>query len=227
MLLTNRLKAVADMVPVCSVVADIGTDHAYIPIYLVQNGIAKEGIASDISEGPAKIARQNIEKYGLVSEISVVVGDGLEGIPYAEVIIIAGMGGKMICDILENGEQTAKAAQLLVLQPMTMACELRKYLHGAGFEILSETLAKEDEKLYNILVVKAGSQSYGDEIFYHLGKSLIDERHPLLGEYIQKRVNALEIALNGMDNSLGGVDKRNGFAALRNAFMEVYDDFNS
>ena len=98
--LSPRLLAVARLVPKCSVVADIGTDHAYVPIYLVENGIADFVIASDVVEGPAMRAIENIKRHNLSDKIDVRIGNGLEKVKQADVIIIAGMGGKLICDII-------------------------------------------------------------------------------------------------------------------------------
>ncbi|MDD3765661.1 MAG: class I SAM-dependent methyltransferase [Eubacteriales bacterium] len=227
MTLTNRLQAVADMVFPCDVAADIGTDHAYIPIYLLQKGIIKRAIASDVATGPAEIARENVKKYALEDKIDVVVGDGLEKIEHADIIIIAGMGGKLICDILKKGEGVAKSAKLLILQPMTMADVLRRYLHKEGFAICDETLAKEGGKLYNIMAVKAGTEKFDNDIYYYIGKALVQKAHPLLGEFLRRKIYALDRAIANMKNSSQDADKYHEFIERRKAFLEVYNDYNS
>ena len=181
--------------------ADIGTDHAYIPVYLVECGIAKNAVASDVAVGPSKRAENNIKLHGFSDKISVVVGNGLEKIENADVFVIAGMGGNMICDILKDGDVKAKAASCIVLQPMTCVFDVRKFLFENGYEIIFEDLAEEDDKIYNILTVKAGNQTSSNEIYHHLGGYLIENRHPLLGKYIKKKIHSLKIAADNMKNS--------------------------
>jgi tRNA (adenine22-N1)-methyltransferase len=189
--LSPRLLAVARLVPKCSVVADIGTDHAYVPIYLVENGIADFVIASDVVEGPAMRAIENIKRHNLSDKIDVRIGNGLEKVKQADVIIIAGMGGKLICDIISESRPIIDKAQMLILQPMTAIYEVRRYLHINNFTITDEHLAQEDEKVYNIMVVKSGSEIIEDDIYYHIGKKLIETKDKLLKKYIDKKFTLL------------------------------------
>lgn len=199
--LSPRLLKVAKAVPHCAVLADIGTDHAYIPVFLVLNGIAESAVASDIAKGPAKRAENNIKSHGLSDKISVVVGNGLEKIKKADVIVIAGMGGNMICDILKGNEAIAKSASCIILQPMTCVYDVRKFLFENGYTIVFEDLAREDNKIYNILTVKSGKQTVENDIYHHLGGYLIENKHPLLGEYIKKKIHSLKVAADNMENS--------------------------
>ena len=201
LVLPDRLKAVAALIPECEFLSDIGTDHAYIPIYAVKNKKARLAAAADIVDGPLKIASANIKSYNLSDKISVVKSNGLENIPPSDVIVIAGMGGTLIGEILKKHIQKAYSTDTLILQPMTCAYDLRKELHRLGFKIIKETIAKDSKKLYNIMVVKKGIQTFDDDIYYHIGKYLIDSKDPLLKEYIMHGITVLERKITNMQNS--------------------------
>ncbi len=166
-MITPRLKMIIDNV-VTDSIADIGTDHAYVPIELVRSGRCRRAAATDIRKGPAQTARNHINRYGL--DIDVRVGAGLSVIGAGEFgeIIIAGMGGKMICSILEADEEKAKSSRL-ILQPMNAQYEMRKFLVSHGYNIISEDLALEGFKVYNLIVCGGGPAArYESEIDYHL-----------------------------------------------------------
>lgn len=201
--LNPRLKKIAELVPKNTCTADIGTDHAYIPIVLVKNGIANRAIASDIKKGPLMRAEDNIRKYALTDKIETRLGPGLETLTPgdAEVIIIAGMGGILMGDILEQSREVTNSAKLLILQPMTAVPELREYLSGNGYEISAEYLEAEEEKLYNIIVAKPhGNTEYSQKEMY-LGKYL-EKTSPLLFERYKKAVlTKLNKRLEGLKKS--------------------------
>lgn len=199
--LTPRLQCVADCVKNCNLLADIGTDHAYIPIYTVQKDIANKAIASDVVKGPLKIAADNIKSHGLEDRITPVLANGLDSAKDADVIVIAGMGGKLICSILENNMNIAKNTDYMIIQPMTCSYELRKFLHENGFSITAEKLAREEEKIYNIMVVKKGNEKFDDEFYYHIGKKLFENHDRLLSEYIKMRAKVIKKQFTGMKTS--------------------------
>ena len=177
-MLTERLKCIASLVK-CDTAADIGTDHAYIPIELVKSERAKKVIASDVREGPIKIAAANISKYGLTDKIETRLGSGLSVLKKGEAdnIIIAGMGGELICEIIKKDTETARAAKL-ILQPMNYQYELRKYLIENDFTIETEDIACEGHRVYNILVVKNGRQKkYENDIEYHFPTFLLKNKN--------------------------------------------------
>lgn len=154
MKLTRRLTAAFDLVREGSVVADIGTDHAYLPIALVNDGICKKAYASDIGKGPLERARENIAEAGLDGVIETVLTDGaayFDG--KANEFIIAGMGGELIYRIICDAPFLKSEDIHLVLQPMTKVPFLRKALLGEGFLIHRERLVKEDGKIYTVLSV--------------------------------------------------------------------------
>ncbi|MCL2837586.1 MAG: class I SAM-dependent methyltransferase [Oscillospiraceae bacterium] len=204
--LTPRLALIASLVPKDVIVADIGTDHAYIPAYLVNSGVAKHAIASDILDGPLKAARETVEHYGCGDKVELRKSDGLAEFSAgeADTLIIAGMGGVLIAKILENGGDVAKSAKRLILQPMTAAYEVRKYLHENGYFITEEHLAREGDKLYNVIVAEPRGEKHEniDEVAdYYVGRRLIETRPPHFIEYVRKIINKFEVKLAGLAHS--------------------------
>ena len=153
--ISKRLCTVASYVRDGAVVADIGTDHAYLPIYLALENKIKEGIASDINEGPILRAKENIHKYGLDHLIKTCIADGLDDIEkYAPTdILICGMGGELIARIIDRSKYAKTQGVRLILQPMTSIKELREYLQN-GFYTIAENVVFEDNKLYQIICVE-------------------------------------------------------------------------
>ncbi len=148
-----RLSAVAARIREGARVADIGTDHALLPVWLLQNGRCPAAVASDIGEGPAAAARRTVSGAGLESAISVRVGDGLASLlpDEADDIVIAGMGGETIAEILSAAPWVADARYRLVLQPMSKPERLRRFLAENGFEIIEEDVVAEGERLYIVM----------------------------------------------------------------------------
>lgn len=197
MKLTPRLKVIADKVNKGNIVADIGTDHGYIPIYLIENKISPKVIAADINEGPLENAKKQILLYGYGDKIETRLGNGLDVISAGEVdtIIIAGMGGLLIRDILTNNFMAAQSANTLILQPMVAQSDLRIWLKNNNFTIIDEQLAKEGHKYYEIIVTTKG-QSVADDKYYDIGPKLIEKKDPLLEEYLNKQINIQYSILN-------------------------------
>ena len=155
--LRARLSAVLDSVRRGSVAADVGTDHAHLPIALCLSDVCPRVIASDVRDGPIASARANIERYGLSDRITVVKTDGLLGIERYDPddILISGMGGELIVRILSEASFIRTAGKRLVLQPQTHPEEVRKYLLESGFHIVRERLALDDgDRLYQIVVAE-------------------------------------------------------------------------
>lgn len=207
-MITPRLKSILDIVET-KTIADIGTDHAYIPIRLAEDGRIKKAIACDKNEGPIKIAKDNIKKYNLEKIIDARCGDGLKPLFKNEVetIIIAGMGGKLICNIIEDSLDIAKDSEL-ILQPMNAQYELRKRLEELNFEIVKESLSKEGFKVYNLLKVRYNSnltKKNLSEIEYHIPQNLLS--HELCPMLIAKKKREFEKILKGQKSSDNG-DKK-------------------
>lgn len=152
----NRLKTCADMVSGEGIVCDVGTDHAYLCVYLIQSGKCSKVIASDVVEGPLHSAETTIKRYQLEDSISIVQSNGLSNIDLKGVsdIIIAGLGGETILNIIKNEPKLKELDISLTLQPMTKAPLLRKELYAEGFEIIKEVATKVGDKFYTIMNVR-------------------------------------------------------------------------
>lgn len=197
-MITPRLKCIIDNTH-GNKIADIGTDHAYIPIYLLENNLAKQVIASDIKKGPADIAKENIKKHNL--NIDIRIGDGLSVLKKDEVdtVIIAGMGGQLISEIINSRQDISRSCNL-ILQPMNAQYELRKYLIYNNFTITNEDIAIEGFKVYNIMNVKNGTQDkFKDDIEYHIPKYLINHKY-YKNLYNKKHREFLKV-IKGLENS--------------------------
>ena len=157
MKLSKRLQVIADFIERGSVVADIGTDHGFLPAYLVSSGICDNAIASDISAGSLRAAERTVEKYGLEDRIKLVNAPGLDGVCEDEVdtIVISGMGGETIVSILEDAPWV-KNNKTLILQPQTKLNVLLNYIGENGFEVKSAKLIKDKGRDYLVLVVVVG-----------------------------------------------------------------------
>ncbi|MBQ8545919.1 MAG: SAM-dependent methyltransferase [Clostridia bacterium] len=206
--ISKRLCTAASYVRDGAVVADIGTDHAYLPIYLALNGKIKSAYASDINVGPIMRAKENIEKYGLGNLITTEVVGGLDNIEKIAPsdIVICGMGGELIVKILESSPYIRQKGIRLILQPMTHIKEVREYLSN-GFFTIAENIVYEDEKLYQVLCLQYDGELHPlTDIEKELGKMNIenktDEFMLLLNSTIVKKQKRLE----GL--SLGGYDTR-------------------
>lgn len=202
--LKGRLKLIAQKLPESNIICDIGTDHAYIPIYAVSKNICKRAVASDVREGPLAIAKENIAEHGFKDKIEVRLGSGLNTVSGEELdtIVIAGMGGILIKDILTEDFEKACGAKTLILQPMNAIEVLREWLSGNGFEITDEELAAEGEKIYNVIVCKwTGITTRELLIHYYIGRKLIDKKDPLLKELLTRKTKQLEVILEEMRNT--------------------------
>lgn len=148
----NRLKVCAEMVFGNGIVCDVGTDHAYLPVYLIEKSICGNVIASDINEGPLKFAQQTLIKYRFEDKIQLLKSDGLKNIPCDNIsdVVIAGMGGETIADIISNAKWL-KSGVNLVLQPMTRAGYLRKWIYKNGYEIAEEKAVVQDRFVYTVI----------------------------------------------------------------------------
>lgn len=193
---------IAQAVKPCEKVFDTGSDHAFIPIYLVLKGICSNAVASDVKEGPIKVAARNIKRFKLENRITVEKGDGIENATGFDCIIIAGMGGQLICDIISRSSDIAKNAGQLILQPMNAPEKLRKYLWDNGYKIYSENLCSEKHKVYNVICAKyTGINETYEKWQLHASKKLTEKKHILLSGYIAPKLRRLYDMKNGIGDS--------------------------
>lgn len=156
MKLSKRLELVASFVPRGSRVADIGTDHGYIPIYLTEEGICAGAVAADVREGPLCRAREHIRERGLESRIQVRLSDGLKeiGPDEADTVVIAGMGGQLVIHILEDGRHMWDTVKTWILSPQSELDKVRRYLEEQGFFISREAMTLDEGKYYTVMGVR-------------------------------------------------------------------------
>lgn len=192
--LSRRLQALADYIPSDSRVADIGTDHAFLPCYLVKEGIAPFAVGIDVKEGPFQSASRTVNAYHLEEQISIRLGDGLMPLRPGEVdvVILAGMGGNTMIDILEGSPQVVEEVNCLVMQPMNGAEHLRSWLGGNDWIIIAEDLLVEDGHYYQIIKATRGREQALADMQLSYGPLLIADRHPLLPKLIEKDIQALQ-----------------------------------
>lgn len=186
--LSRRLNAVANLVTEGASVADIGTDHAYIPIYLAENHISSHIIAMDINRGPLEKAKEHILEYGFESMIQTRLSDGLSGMKpgEADTMIAAGMGGGLIIRILQNSPQAVETVREFILQPQSEIHKVRAYLNNNGFVITEEDMVEEDGKYYPMMKAVHGKEKpFSDEELYY-GRKLIEKKNPVLRAFLQK-----------------------------------------
>lgn len=186
--LSKRLKLIVDNVDKVAVIADIGTDHGYIPLYLLKNSLCEKAIASDINKDPLDKARLNAILEGMGDELEFRLGDGLKTIKNKEVqaVVIAGMGGNLIRDILEAKIQVVNNLDYLILLPAQNPEVLREYLYNNDYEIIKEDLCLDEDKYYELFKVrrKEGENTILDPIYYEVSPKLLMGKHPLMKEYL-------------------------------------------
>ncbi|MDG9072553.1 tRNA (adenine(22)-N(1))-methyltransferase TrmK [Streptococcus pneumoniae] len=196
-MISKRLELVASFVSQGAILLDVGSDHAYLPIELVERGQIKSAIAGEVVEGPYQSAVKNVEAHGLKEKIQVRLANGLaafEETDQVSVITIAGMGGRLIARILEEGLGKLANVERLILQPNNREDDLRIWLQDHGFQIVAESILEEAGKFYEILVVEAGEMelSARDTRF---GPFLSKEVSPVFVQKWQKEAEKLEFAL--------------------------------
>ena len=193
----DRLKSIASLVDKCESFADIGTDHGYLPIYLISNNIANFGYACDVAIGPLNSAKENISKYQLNDKIMTILSDGLEKVPYVNTVIMAGMGGILITQLLNN---KPIEYDTYILQANNNIDDLRKYLTNNNYKIIDEVVTYAHKKYYEIIKVVKGSQTLNDlEIKY--GPINLENKSKLFKEKWSSILNKYENILNNFQGN--------------------------
>lgn len=199
--LTPRLAAVAEAVPQGARLADVGTDHAYLPTRLILEGKIPGAVATDLRPGPLERAAATVEKYAVGEKISLRLGDGLEPVRPEEVdaVAIAGMGGETILDILARAPWAAE--KCCVVQPMTSVEDLRRRLPEVGLRIAGERIAREGESLYIILALEPGESAPLTAAECWVGRWQHHRDDSLWPEYLAQETRRVRRALEGLRRS--------------------------
>ena len=215
--LTPRLRMVADLIPVDSRLADIGTDHAYLPAALIQEGKIPSAIAADLRQGPLSRAKETVREYGLTGQVSFRLCNGLVGIrpEESDAIAIAGMGGETIADILNAAPWTRENNVPLVLQPMSSMEDLRLWLQQNGYCIVREELAQEGDTIYTAMLVQAGEMEPLNPAELWAGKNTA---HPLRGAWLEHWMGKTSRALEGLSKA-----KQEGLQHRRTHLEQVHN----
>lgn len=197
---SNRMKLSADILEPAQTVADIGCDHAYTSMYMIETGKAKKVLAMDINEGPLATAKKNISNYGYERQIETRLSNGMEKLQAGEVdsVLIGGMGGVLICQILTEGKTLLSGMKQLVLQPQSEVGLVRKFLHENGFFIEKEVMVLEDGKYYVIIRAIPGHECYEQEWEYKYGKYLFEKNDELFFDFLAKRYESKKKILAGL-----------------------------
>lgn len=198
--LSKRLQAVAEMVTPGLRLVDVGTDHGYIPIYLVENAVIPSAVAMDINEGPLERAKEHIREHGLSERIITRLSDGLKNLrrEEADTMIAAGMGGGLVIRILSDSREVAESMKELILQPQSEISKVRAYLCQHGYRIMDENIVLEDGKYYPMMKVvmqeSKDPEPYSEEEL-EFGRILLRKAHPVLKQFLER-----EIAINRQIN---------------------------
>ncbi|MBE7064213.1 MAG: SAM-dependent methyltransferase [Ruminococcaceae bacterium] len=225
----KRLQMIADSMTDCKKFADIGTDHAWLPIYMVSNGFSERAIACDIRKGPISVARKNISEYGLAGLIETRLGSGLSVLSTRDAldaVVIAGMGGMLIAEIIDCDKELAQSLPRMYLQPNTCEPELREYLFKNGYEIVDEQAQQDGRHTYLMIkchynpfpkqITNSPDDSVEKQIRFILGDIMPVRRNNRDKLYFAKLKTKTERILAGLDSS----EKTNEERILR---REVYE----
>lgn len=206
-MLSHRLTAIAGMVTRGNTLADIGTDHGYLPIELVSSGVCPRAIAMDINEGPLERAKEHVAMSGLSECIELRLSNGLEYLQIGEAqsVVIAGMGGHLITGILEAGHEVAATMQEIIISPQSDIRLVRESLRQMGFVIVDEELVAEDGKFYPIIKIRYSNELIDEldnqEMLDIYGPVLIAKKHSTLKEFLIKEHASKEQILRNLERS--------------------------
>lgn len=209
MKLNPRLEMIAKLVDFGAKIIDVGCDHAYISAYLLQNGICETADASDINPGPLKRAEATLQKHGLIDRVKLFLSSGLDRVPenVYDTVILAGMGGETISEIIDGCRWIKSSGVRLILNPMTADEHLRRYLYENGFCVIGERLALEGTKLYVCIKAKydGSKREYKRRELVFTDK--MDRNDPLFSKYINERISSIAKKQNGLRKKCDGAEE--------------------
>ena len=218
--LSPRLSMVGELVPVGARLADVGTDHAYLPAALILEGKIPWAVAADLRRGPLDRARTTVREYGLTGKAAFRLCDGLTGIRPDEVdaVAVAGLGGETIAAILSAAPWVRERDLPLILQPMSSFPDLRGWLQSNGFTIAEERLAREGDTLYTALLVRAGEMGPLSPAELWAGRN---NRDPLRGGWLDMWIARVRRALEGMARARGELPRRRELEEVLEGLIEM------
>lgn len=218
MKLKPRLSAVAEMVRPGDAVADIGTDHAYLPVFLVLNKSCPRAIGVEKSPRNVQAAEETVARFELEDRVEIRLGDGFKALKDSDEVhtaVVAGLGGKTICRMLSAVRDSLFSYRRLVLQPMVESAMLRRWLAAHGFCLVEERLARERNRFYEIMAAEPGHQMVDDPFLLELGPVLVREKDPLLVPWLERKIHCCEKIVQGLRSS-----ERNNSTAQRLFYYE-------
>lgn len=229
--LSLRLNEVKNMVSPCETACDIGCDHGFVSIELVRSGRAGRVIACDINEGPLEACKKNVALAGLLDKIDIRLANGLSGIKESDrvdAIIIAGMGGNLMTEILSKGTEIVSKARELVLQPQSEIFLVRSFLRENGFEINKESFVLDAGKYY--FIIDAGhakeveeAETKDEEFYDNYSEYLIREGNALYKQYLNEQLKLTEGYLSGVKDEPGKKTLNKRYKDLRKALSLMED----
>lgn len=220
--LSQRLQAIADFVPQDATVADIGTDHGFLPCWLAQQGRAKKIFACDVNAQPLALAQKNIEDYNVTDVVSTRLGNGLTVLQPGEVTVvtIAGMGGSLMLDILDAAPAVVDRLQRIILQPNIGAEAVRVWAEKNRWQIVQESLVRENDRFSVIIALEPGRGKEMSAVELYLGPVLLAEQHPLLGLYISEEWDKTQYVLKQLQQS-DSEESRNKAKLLQRKWEDI------
>lgn len=223
MIIDERLKCAAGMVTKSGISCDVGTDHAYLAVYLTENNISKSCIACDIADGPLEAARKTVAESRVADRINIIKSDGLDNVEPNGItdVIMCGMGGELIADIISHAEWLKNGINIIA-QPMTRADWFRKWLYSNGFEICREEACRADRFVYTVMQIRyTGAVSEVDDYFATVGR--LDISKDISKEYALEKTKRMKTAAEGM---LKSTDKTDEGSRLMSLAQRIENDVN-
>lgn len=226
--LSKRLQRVADNVLSGGVVADIGCDHGFTSIYLIRHKKVTKAIAMDINEGPLQRAKEHMLSYGVQEQMELRLSDGLQKLDAdeADTLLISGMGGALICHILEAKADVAKSAKELVLSPQSEIFLVRRCLHSMGFCIVHEEMILDQGKYYVVIRAtkdsKQEKEQYQHEEDYIYGYRLIEEKDPVFIAFLKKEEKRVCKILDGMAKKTLSANAMQQYEDLKKELEQIH-----
>lgn len=231
MVLSNRLLTIAGMVTKGNVVVDIGTDHGYLPIYLIKQEQIEKAIAMDINSGPLSRAKAHIEEYGLLNYIDTRLSDGAFALKQDEgdTLVIAGMGGNLVIKILTEGKNNLSHIKEFILQPQSELYGVRKFLQENEYVIVQENMILEEDKYYTVIKAVRGYMQPLEQVFLKYGKYLLENKNIVLHKFLVWEKNILtniqsDLVKNLTENAAGRLRELDNDLALLQEALRYYGD---